>query len=165
MFKFLKKTDGSEADLILTEELIYEKLGQNKYLTFVTFSDDDLASRTMTYGYVPETGIFFLTHKGCNKLNDLAKNPKGLLHIAQIENDISQSYDISISGLFENCEEASAHYREGFEAIGKKNPQVLGLLNSDAKEDYQLLLFRISEIRGFNYYQAISGMPKTIIKG
>lgn len=151
--------------MILTEELIYEKIGQNMYAIMVTVGNDQLTSRTMTYGFSPGKGLFFLTHKGSGKLAYLANNPNGLLHIFSQDGDISSAYDISIAGTFERCEESSAYYREGFEALGKKNPQVLSLLNSSAKADYELLLFHIGEIRGCSYEQAINGLPKTIIRG
>ena len=149
--------------MTLTEEMIHEKLEQNFFATLVTKNGAGLNSRTMTYGYLPKTGIFILTQKSSEKVNEIGNDPVGLFHISQIESDIAQSYDISISGTFERCEESSPYYKDGFEAIGKKNPQVLYLLNSEAKADYELLLFHIKEIKGWNYFQAINHMPKTII--
>lgn len=151
--------------MILTEEMIYRKLEENQYATLVTVGDNKLSSRTMTYGFLPSTGIFMLTHKRSNKLEDFAKYPEGILHLAKIEEEVTQSYDISVYGRLERCESSLSDYEVGIRILGKNNPQVLSLLNSDAKEDFELLLFRIIEINGSTYYQSISGIPKTTIKG
>jgi hypothetical protein len=150
--------------MILTEDQIYQKLNEVPYASMITITQTDLASRTMMFGY-SDGHIFLLTHLGTDKLEDIVANPKGLIHIARIENEKNQSFDISISGSYEICKESSPFYTEGFKAIGKKEPQVLGLLNSSAREDYALILFKVREIRGWSYYQIISGAPKTIIKG
>jgi hypothetical protein len=151
--------------MIFTEELIHNKIEENQYATLVTMGNNKLSSRTMTYGFLSSTGIFMLTHKGSNKLEDLANHPEGILHIVKIEDEVTQSYDISIYGRIERCESSSPDYEVGIRILGKNNPQVLYLLNSDAKEDFELLLFRIIEINGSTYYQSISGIPKTTIKG
>ncbi len=150
--------------MVLTNELIHEKLKQSQYATMVTISETQLVSRTMTYGYVPGKGIFALTQKGSDKLNDVAQNSRGLFHISKIESDMNLSYDISISGNFKTCDEFSPYFNEGIQVLGENNPQILGLLNSEAKSDYEMLWFQIDEIRGYSYYQIISGLPKTIIK-
>lgn len=151
--------------MILTEELIYNKLEENQYATLVTLGNHKLSSRTMTYGFLPSTGIFMLTHKGSNKLEDLANHPEGILHLAKIEDEVTRSYDISVYGRLERCESSLPDYEVGIRILGKNNPQVLYLLNSDVKDDFELLLFRIIEINGSTYHQSISGIPKTTIKG
>lgn len=150
--------------MVMTEEMIDEKLNQNLFATLVTANKTAFFSRSMLFGYSKGNGIFFLTHKGTDKLADIACNPTGLVHVAQIETELSLSYDISISGTFGICGESSNLYQEGIQSLGKKNPQLLAMLNSAAKNDYELIHFKINEIRGWTYYQIIGGMPKTIVK-
>ncbi|MGE5606187.1 MAG: hypothetical protein ACM3YE_10925 [Bacteroidota bacterium] len=150
--------------MILTKELIYEKISQNCFATMVTYGENRINSRTMHYGFSPGKGIYILTQKNTDKLNDIVGNPQGLFHIAKIEEDIKSSYDISIWGRFERCAASSPDYLNGIKTLSKSNPQILNLADSEAKLDYELMIFRIDEIQGYSYLQSINGLPKTIIK-
>ena len=147
----------------LNEQDVVKILSENQYATMVTIARSKLASRTITYGFVPEQGAFILTHKHTVKMNDLDYSKKGLLHLAKIDEEVENSYDISVNGWFEKIGEESTLYSFGFETLAQKNPMVMDLLHSDAKAEYQLLLFHPYEIVGNDYMQAINAMPKTTI--
>jgi len=148
----------------LKEETILKKLDEQAFATIVTNSKEGLASRTMLFGFSKGNGIFLLTQKTTGKMEHLKNSQLGLLHISGIEQDITQSYDISASGRFEECSSTSSLYRLGFETLSKKNGQVMFILDSPAKDNYALLLLRIESLKGWNYYQSSSGLPKTIVR-
>jgi hypothetical protein len=149
--------------MAFTKEMILGKLNETSYATLVTLGEKGLTSRTMSFSFLPDDKIFLLTHKGASKLVDIDFSKIGLLHIGSIENDIIQSTDISIGGVFELIDVENPLYELGKEALGKKNQMVVDLLSSDEKSDYQLILLKITRLAGWNYMQMINHEPQTVL--
>ena len=148
----------------LTREDIIRKLNEEIFAALITIRKTKLASRTMMFGYLKGVGIFFLTLKITKKIKDIEYSPVGIIHLSKIEDNLPLSWNISIPGKIEECKPDSPHYKSGFDALAKKNPQIKDLFNSDMKDNYSLLLFRIKEIQGWTYEQCISGVNNTVVK-
>lgn len=151
--------------MIFTKEMIIENLQKKEYATLVTVGKKGLASRTMTFGYLPEDKIFMLTHKGTGKLSDISFSKQGLLHLSSINDNVSESFDISIRGNLDLIEFNDPMYQTAIDILGKKVPQVKDMLTSseNAKNNYQMFLLKITDLSGWNYIQVLSGEPKTVV--
>ena len=149
--------------MVLTREMIIQKLNEQIFALMVTQSKTGMSSRTMMFAYKPENSIFMLTHKGTLKLDDIKNSPVGLVHISALENDLIQSYDISMSGTFEIINDGSPLYQDGREYLGKKNNQIRDILKSESGKQYEMLLFHITSLSGWSYYQIVNGQPKTYV--
>ena len=151
--------------MVFTKEMIIENLKKKVYATLVTSGEKGLTSRTMTFGFSPNDKIFLLTHKGTPKLNDISFSKQGLMHLGSIGDDVTQSFDISVTGTFELIEPDNDLYWMGLDLLGEKTPQVKDMLVSDedARSHYQMILFHITNLSGWNYIQVLSGMPKTML--
>ncbi|OHD53567.1 MAG: hypothetical protein A2014_11585 [Spirochaetes bacterium GWF1_49_6] len=148
--------------MAISRDEVIKILEESSLCTVVTIAKHRLASRTMTFAYSNGV-IFLLTANSTNKLNDFKYSPKGLLHICNVSLEDVNSYDISIPGFFELIQEGAGLFKEGYEALVKKNPQVMGIYQSDMKNDYSLIKFSFKEIQSWTLLQAVSGEQKTII--
>ena len=150
--------------MILTKDEVLSILKDKIYGTLVTIGKKGLSSRTMTFGYWPEDKLFMLTHKGTAKLDDILFNPRGLVHISSIEDNITESFDISIEGEFQIVDHKNALYDIGKEVLGKKNPMVKNIMsNEETRTHYELLVLNIKSLSAWNYLQILNGEPKTIL--
>jgi len=147
--------------MILNEETVLRKLKEHYYATVITAGKNKLSSRTMMYSFDEDDGIYLITQKGTSKLDEIMASPTGLLHISNIEKDINLSYDISIKGRFSLITPKSSHFAKGFMELSKKNPEALEIFNSEKVAEWVLILFKISEINGWDYQQGIHRQEKT----
>jgi hypothetical protein len=116
----------------------------------------------MTFGYVPENKLFMLTHKGTAKLDDIRYSPRALVHVNSIEDNITESYDISIEGEFEFIGYQHPLYNMGKEILGEHNPMVNDILNNEeTRSHYELLLLNIKRLSASSYIQSLNKEPKT----
>ncbi|OHD57333.1 MAG: hypothetical protein A2Y33_07565 [Spirochaetes bacterium GWF1_51_8] len=149
--------------MAILESNVIQNLEENSLCTVVSVARYRLASRTMMYAYNAGK-IYLLTANTTGKLDDMKYTDKGLLHIGNGKLDDMNSYDISIPGYFEVLKEDNPLFQEGYLTLAKKNPEVLGIMNSDMKNAYSLILFKYREIRAWTLLQALSGEEKTVIK-
>ena len=149
---------------VFTKEKIIETLSTVPYATLVTKGQRGMNSRTMTFGYIPNDKIFFLTHKGTTKLNEINFSKEGLIHLSILTEEISYSLDISIAGTFEFILPNNPIYQTGINAVAKKKPQVKDMMASEGSENnYDLIELHITRLEGWNYIQVLSGQPKTVV--
>jgi len=151
--------------MLFTKEMIIEALQKKEYATLITEGEQGLASRTMTFGFLPDNKIFLLTHKGTEKLTDINFSKQGLLHLSKIAENVAESYDISIRGNFNLIEFSNPLYQTGVDVLAQKVPQVKDMLtaNESSQNHYQLIMFQINSLKGWNYLQILSGLPKTVV--
>lgn len=145
-------------------EEVFRKLGEFNYATVVTIARYKLASRTMLFGFKPDHTIYLLTNVNTEKLNDIDYSPKGLVHLSKIEENLSDSFDISIPGQFEKIPAGDPEYADGIAVLSEKNEMISDIVNSPMQKDYQLLKFVFKEIYAYTYFQIINGENKTLIK-
>lgn len=151
-----------KSTMFLSRERIYQVLEKTTTGVVVTQGQDEMNARTMFIGFNEKRGIYLFTLKSTDKMDDIQAHPNGLIHISTIEEDLNQSYDISLKGTFKPIVPGFAEYFEGIDALSKANPRVKEILNSDDGGEFQMLLFKISQIKGWSYFQAVNGMGKTV---
>lgn len=149
----------------LTQQEIEQHLSEQSFATVVTREGEQLASRTMLFGYAPPSSVFLITRRETGKVQQIKAASAGLIHVGALADDLSSSYDISIRGGFELVEPGAEVYREGIEVLARKNAMVRDIAGSSMRDDYALLRLRVDEILGWTYRQALEGAPKTRVSG
>jgi hypothetical protein len=150
--------------MAITNEEVINIMNREVYATLVTKGKNGMSSRTMTFGYAPDDKIFILTHKGTPKLEDIAHSPEALFHISNIGEDVTQSTDVSVEGVFEPIEFTNPLFKVGMDILGNKNPQIIDMLADEYSRDYYaMLMLTIKHLTAWNYMQIINGEPKTVL--
>jgi hypothetical protein len=88
-----------------------------------------------------------------------------LLHLTSIADNVTDSFDISITGNFDFIDSTNPQYSMAVDILSKKVPQVKDMLTSseNAKNHYQMILLQITNLSGWNYIQVLNGLPKTVV--
>jgi hypothetical protein len=150
--------------MAMTSNEVIEFINRETFAIVVTNGKNGMTSRTMTYGFLPSDKMFMMTHIGTPKLDDISHSGVGLMHISKIETDITQSTDVSLEGTFEVLGYEDPLYKKGVELLGLKNPQITDILADETtRNQYAIILLSIRHMSGWNYLQALSGEPKTIL--
>lgn len=148
----------------MTKEEVLSVLQNEEHGILVTNGQKNWTSRTMNFAFLPHDKLFMLTHKGTTKLDDIQFNPRGLVHVSCIKENITESYDICIEGEFRLIDPRNSLFETGKELLGKKNPMIKNILgNEETRNHYELMVLDIKSLKANNYMQALNGEPKTIL--
>ena len=87
------------------------------------------------------------------------------LCINGIEQNLTDSFDISIEGNIELIDFHNPLFIKGTEILAKKNPMLKDILISEeSSTHYTMFILHIQKFIAWNYLQILSGEPKTIIR-